>query len=176
MNRPGPATYVTSADEIIWGLVLVAVTLIVHGIGMMAVLRFNHGFRERFPAQRGVGFGMVNLVLASWMVLLVHLVEVVIWAAFFQWKQCFENYSTAAYFALNEYTTVGSALNLPLNWRLLVGMIATAGLLGFAWSTGVLLSLAQSVQDERLQTLESRASRHCPPLSSPESPTLPRSS
>ena len=81
------------------------------------------------------------------------------WAGFFQWKHCFVNYSTAAYFALNEYTTVASALDLPANWRLLEGMIATAGLLGFAWSTGILFTLAQQFQELRLKQLERRHSR-----------------
>jgi hypothetical protein len=44
---------------------------------------------------------------------------------------------------LNEYTTVGSNFNRPLRWRLLEGMLATSGLLTFAWSTGILLKLAQ---------------------------------
>jgi len=73
------------------------------------------------------------------------------WAGFFQWKHCFQNFSTAAYFAFLEYTTVGSAFNLPLKWRLLEGMISTAGLLGFAWPTGVLFTLASEFQDQQLQ-------------------------
>ena len=33
-------------------------------------------------------------------------------------------------------------------------MIATAGLLGFAWSTGVMLTLAQNFQVHRMQLLK----------------------
>ena len=66
----------------------------------------------------------------------------------------FPNYSTASYFAFMEYTTVGSPLNLPQTWRLLEGMIATAGLLGFAWSTGVLMTLAQEFQEGQMQLLD----------------------
>jgi hypothetical protein len=50
-----------------------------------------------------------------------------------------------------QYTTVGSDYRLPENWRLLSGMIATSGLMGFAWSTGVLLTLAQDFQQQQLQ-------------------------
>ena len=49
---------------------------------------------------------------------------------------------------------MGSNYNLPQNWRLLEGMIATAGLLGFAWSTGVMLTLAQNFQVHRMQLLK----------------------
>ncbi|HTY86124.1 MAG TPA: hypothetical protein VMB80_01555 [Candidatus Acidoferrum sp.] len=163
--------YVTSMDELFWGIILVAISLSMHGAGMIWTLRVSEGFERRFGRGPALVVGMANLILASWMITLAHCLEVMMWAGFFQWKQCFVNYSTAAYFALNEYTTVGSALNLPQNWRLLEGMIATAGLLGFAWSTGVLLTLAQKFQEQRMEVLRHRrehlksaaATTHSPP-------------
>jgi hypothetical protein len=86
--------------------------------------------------------GMFPILLASCLILLIHLSEVIIWAVFFYWKGAFPNASVAYYFALNEYTTVGSRFNLPLNLRLLEGIISSAGLLTFALSTGVLFRLA----------------------------------
>jgi hypothetical protein len=90
------------------------------------------------------------------MIIIIHLLEVLVWAGFFLWKGAMPNASLAYYFSLNEYTTVGSNFNLPLRWRLLEGMIATAGLLTFAWSTGVLLTLAQDFQERELQLLKLR--------------------
>lgn len=150
-------TYVTSVDELYWGIILVAVSLTMHAIGMMGTLRASEWFERRFGSG-SFAIGMGRLILASWLITLSHLLEVMMWAGFFQWKHCFVNYSTAAYFALNEYTTVASALDLPDNWRLLEGMIATAGLLGFAWSTGILYTLAQQFQDQRMQQLARRRS------------------
>lgn len=66
------------------------------------------------------------------------------------------NASLAYYFALMEYTTIGSAYNLKLDWRLLEGMNGIAGLLTFAWSTGVLLTLAEEFQSQRLLVVEGR--------------------
>jgi hypothetical protein len=70
----------------------------------------------------------------------------------------------------SQYTTVGSSLNLPKDWRLLEFMIASAGLLGFAWSTGVLMTLAQEFQDQQLRFLRgvARGSQR------PQSPAAPR--
>ena len=36
----------------------------------------------------------------------------------------------------------------PLPWRLLAGLLVTAGLLNFAWSTGVLLTQAQEFPEQ----------------------------
>ena len=68
------------------------------------------------------------------------------------------NASTAYYYALLEYTTLGSSLDLPLRWRLLEGLVAIAGVLAFARSTSILLTLAQGFQEQQLLALERRAS------------------
>jgi len=140
-------SYVTSLEEVFWGTALVAVTMAVHGCGMLATLRachlLGHGSGRPLTFLRG---GAI-LILASWMIVLVHLVEVMAWAAFFLWQQAMPDPSASYYFSLMQYTTVGSAFNLPLRWRLLDGMLAIAGLMTFAWSTGVLFMLAQDFQD-----------------------------
>jgi hypothetical protein len=87
------------------------------------------------------------------------------------WKGAFANHSLAYYFSLNEYTTVGSNFNLPLRWRLLEGMIATAGLLTFAWSTGILLTLAQEFQDQQLQLLRQKREKRHPKHATAPPPT-----
>ena len=135
MNALADATvYVTSLREIVWGVMLVASTMIIHGFGMILTLRVNNAFKPRLERTPSFILGVFALILASWMIILVHLCEV----------------------AVNEYTTVGSNYNLPQSWRLLEGMVATAGLLGFAWSTGVLVTLAQGFQEHQLQLLKQR--------------------
>ena len=173
-SSPGLPQYITSLEEILWGSLLVAFTLTIHGFGMLWTLRGSNAFKARFGQRPSFVLGMSNLILASWMVTFVHIFEVMLWASFFQWQHCFVNYSTAAYFALMDYTTVGSKYNLPQNWRLLEGMLAIAGLLGFAWSTGILLTLAQQFQDQQMQ-LRKRPQRkqgtHPAPAPSPHADT-----
>ena len=147
---PEPA-YVTSLDELFWGTILVTITLTMHGFGMLAVLRTNLYVKNWFVNKKHIVMNLFPIILASWMILLVHLTEVLVWALFFIWKGAFPNQSIAYYFSLNEYTTVGSNFNLPVHWRLLEGMLATAGLLAFAWSTGMLMTLAQDFQDRHLK-------------------------
>ena len=143
--------YVTSLEEVVWGALLIAATMAIHGVGMLAVLRVNHWCKIWLATARSPLSGLLLIVATSWMILLLHLSEVILWASFFLWKGAFPNRSVAFYFSLNEYTTLGSDYNLPLHWRLLEGMIAIAGLLAFAWSTGVLFTLAQQFQDEQMQ-------------------------
>jgi hypothetical protein len=151
--------YVTSLEEIWWGTILVAVTLAVHGMGMIWTLHVSSSLKQRLAANRSFAIGIAIIILASWMIILVHLIEVMVWAGFFIWRGAMPNASLSFYFALLDYTTLGSDYNLPLRWRLLEGMIAIAGLMTFAWSTGVLLTLAQDFQEQQLQILKERRAK-----------------
>jgi len=155
-TTPVEPLYVTSLDEIFWAGTLMAITMAMHGFGMLAVLRVNFAIKNRIGTNEGLILGIFPLIIASWMIMFVHLAEVGVWAAFFMWQGAFANGSLSYYFSLNEYTTVGSNFNLPVHWRLLEGMIATTGLLTFAWSTGILLTLAQEFQDQRTRLFEPR--------------------
>ncbi len=164
-------TYVTRGEEIAWGFLLLACSLIIHGFGMVLTLNLANGVRQRFGATERLLSGIATLIFGSWMIVAVHIVEIAMWAWFFQWKQCFENFSTAVYFAGLQYTTVGSTLNLPKHWRLLEIMISSAGLMGFAWSTGVLMSLAQDFQSQQQRILDAlRFGRHSEPDSAVPQP------
>jgi voltage-gated potassium channel len=159
---PAELQYVISLEEIFWGGTLVAITMAMHGSGMLLILRLTGALKQRFEPHPSFKSGLATLIVASWLIMLVHLTEVVVWAGFFLWKGAFPSHSLAYYFSLNEYTTVGSNFNLPLRWRLLEGMIATAGLLTFAWSTGILLTLAQEFQDQQMQLLKRRREKGGP--------------
>ena len=147
-------SYVIRLEEGAWGALLVAITLAMHGFGMLMTLRVSEALKTRFQKRPSFFYGMGVIVLASWMILVVHIMEVSVWARFFLWKSAVAvpkaNASLCFYFALGDYTTLGTNYNLKLDWRLLEGMIAIAGLLTFAWSTGILLTLAQEFQEQQL--------------------------
>ena len=166
--------YVTSLEEVLWGGTLVALTMAMHGFGMLSVLRVQYALKQRFQVEGTFARGMFRVVLASWMILLVHLLEVFLWASFLFWKGALNspnaNLSLCYYFSLNEYTTLGSDYDLIFRWRLLEGMISVAGLMTFAWSTGVLFTLVQSFQQRELLTLEQKPPKPVVP-STPIHPT-----
>ena len=79
----GLPLYATSFEEVLWGLLLVAVTMTVPGFGMLLTLRTSTVLNERFARRPSFSVGMGILILAGWMITLVHLFDVVGWAAFF---------------------------------------------------------------------------------------------
>ena len=151
--------YVIGMEEIGWGTLLLAITMALHGLGMLGTLRVMHRVKQRLRDPPRLSVALGTLILSSWLIAFVHLVEVSVWAGFFLWKHALPSPSVAYYFALLDYTTLGSNYSLPSNWRLLAGMIAIAGLMTFAWSTGVLLSLVQDFQNQELQRISQDAAR-----------------
>ena len=154
--------YVIRIDEILWGGALLAVTMAIHGVGMLQTLRLNAFLLERTRHNRTRFKAMVIIIIATWMITLVSLFEVALWAQCFVWLGAQPNNSSSLYNAILNYTTLNAGY-LPVRWRLLEGMLGMAGLLSFAWSTGVLFSLVQPLTDEALQAVRRKHARQPPP-------------
>ena len=148
---PHEPAYVAKLAELTWGLLLLAVTMTIHGLGMLYTLRVTGAFARRFKDAETFAPSLGRVVLATWMMTSIHLIEVFLWAAFLVWKGAVSEHTLAYYVALMNYTTLGSEYPLSTGWRLLERMTGIAGLMTFAWSTGVLMTLAQNFQDRALK-------------------------
>ena len=144
--QPDLTLYVAGFEEIAWGVALVAIVMVLHGLGMVWTLRIVHRLKGRLGPNVKLAASLLVLVVAAWLITVTHLVEVFAWAGFLHWKRALPNMSMAYYLSLLDYTTLGCEYDLPVRWRLLEGMIAISGLMTFAWSTGVLFTLAQEFQ------------------------------
>src|SRR5512145_1464246 len=100
--------YVISTEEILWGGALLAVTIILHGLGMVLTLRVSMGLKQRFErlSPRPFPFGVAVLVVAAWMIILVNVAEIAVWAGFYVWRGALDNPHAAFYYALVNYTTL----------------------------------------------------------------------
>lgn len=77
--------YVIRLDEIVWGGLLLALTIAVHGIGMFPILRVAIALmnRAKRAGREFLALRLGVLIVAVWMIVLVHLAEIAIWAEFF---------------------------------------------------------------------------------------------
>jgi len=144
------STYVISFDEAMWGCLLVAITMAIHGTGMFGILKISDLLKERLAPLESFLGGLSLVVLASLMIVVTNVVEVMLWASFFLLQGAQPNHSIAMYNALLNYTT-RQAGYLPQHWHLLEALLGMAGLLTVAWSTGILYMLAQDFQDTQLR-------------------------
>ncbi len=71
-------TYVISLEEGAWAALLVAITMVIHGIGMFAILRFTDAVKERFAPLESFAGGLALVVVASLMIISTNVVEVIV--------------------------------------------------------------------------------------------------
>jgi hypothetical protein len=127
---------------ILAALGLTAATVILHGVGAVAVtgsaVRFWKGRQDR-AGRLDAELLMARLVGA---LLLLHLLEAAVWALFYLLVGGLPDFESAAYFSLTSYTTVGYGdVLLPEPWRLLGPIEAAVGVLMLGWSTGILVAV-----------------------------------
>jgi len=142
--------YEIKLHEVLWGGLLVALTMAIHGTGMFAILQVADRLKERFAPMESFFGGLGVVILASVMILIVNTLEVMMWTIFLFLKGVQVNHSTAFYNAMLNYTTLQAGY-LPPHWRLLEPLLGMAGLLTVAWSTGILYMLAQDFQETQLR-------------------------
>ncbi|HSI32189.1 MAG: potassium channel family protein [Phycisphaerae bacterium] len=108
--------------------VLVAVTVACHAAGLAFVLVHIGRARAAPPTEFWPITGL--LVRVAWLLLLIHFVEIAIWALFYLWEQCLPDAESAFYFSGVTYTTIGYGdLVLPKPWRLLGPIQGATGIL-----------------------------------------------
>ena len=131
-------------------LLLTGVTVIVHAVGTVHVVRPLSGIWSKSDgSQRSYAAAIPLSRLVSGL-LLVHLFEMVIWAVAFTIVGMFPDFETSLYFSLKSYTTVGYGDVLPLPaWRLIGPLEAAVGVLMLGWSTGFIVAAVQQVLANR---------------------------
>ena len=142
--------YEIKLHEVLWGGLLVAITMAIHGTGMFVILQFVESLKQRFAPMESFVGGLGLVILASLMIVVVNILEVMVWTIFFFLKGAQTNHNVAFYNAMLNYTTLQAGY-LPMRWHLLEPLLGMAGLLTVAWSTGILYMLAQDFQDTQLR-------------------------
>ena len=127
---------------------LMALCVAVHGIGLMWAFRRI----SRSPTLADSRFWpptWLLIRLAGWIILL-HLIEISLWALLYAWRQAMPDLQAAFYFSAVTYTTTGYGdLVLPETWRVVGGIEALTGILMCGWSTGFFFAVVNRMYRSR---------------------------
>ena len=139
--------------------ILVSVCVAIHGVGMIFGLRWlglnapRHGHHFSLPAMFWI------LIRVVYGLLVLHILQIIVWAACYHWSGCFPDFSTSFYYSATSYSTVGYGdVNPPGNWCILGAVEAVTGILMFGWSTGVLFSVVNHIQGRFKDSIDRRIS------------------
>ncbi len=112
--------------EILIASCLVAVTVLIHAAGLGMVLA--HGLHS--PARTDTRFWPITrlLIRIAWLLIVIHLIEIVVWGLFFWWQECLPDAESSFYFSGVTYATLGYGdLLLPKEWRMFGPLEALTG-------------------------------------------------
>lgn len=95
----------TSVSTLLYAFMLVAATVVLHTIGLVAVLKVLLAKHARAPTR----FWPMTLLLieVAWILILIHAIEVGVWALFYLWAGCLPDAESAFYFSGVTYATIG---------------------------------------------------------------------
>jgi len=106
---------------------LVATTVAIHAAGLGMVL--SHVSRSTVQPE-DTHFWPITwlLIRIAWLLIVIHMFEIAVWALFFWWQKCLPNVESSFYFSGVTYATLGYGdLLLPEEWRLFGPLEALTG-------------------------------------------------
>jgi len=133
--------------ELAVGVVLVAITVLIHGAVLSWMLWEIH---RPFTSAGSLLYDWFAFVRVAVICIFAHLVEIVVWALYYVWEGSMGSLDVAAYFSAVTYATIGYGdITPPHHLRLLASMEGLTGILMCAWSGGFFFAVVTRVWDRR---------------------------
>jgi voltage-gated potassium channel len=135
-------------------LVLVSACVAIHTVGMFLGVRWLQRLWPRHDADYIPTRTFLLIVRVVYGLLILHLLQITVWAVFYQIRGCFGDLSTSFYFSATSYSTLGYGdVLLTGKWRIFGAVEAVTGVLMFGWSTGILFTVVHHLLSHFLRKM-----------------------
>lgn len=161
------------AADLFFGGAMLLIIVFVHASGVRLVTnRFQHRL-EVLRAHPSTWRPDLHMIGAVVMLLIVHLLEIYIWAAALVGFGLIPTWRGAGYIAANTYTAVGyGSFDVPEGWKMLQPFIALSGLFTIGWSVSVLVEIVRGSQQVKAAAIRERLEREQARKRPPTEPKL----
>lgn len=126
---------------------LITITILIHGFGTIAWLRYLQTRKILANAQNRPANGVGTIVSTAIVLITLHIIEIFVWALGYILVLPdgeLETLETAFYFSAVTFTTLGFGdITLSSDWRILSGLQAIDGILLIGWTTAFLFAVLQ---------------------------------
>ncbi len=133
---------------VLLGTALLSVTIVIHATGtVLWIAHLRLLARTRLRRRPGFRTLLPVLVQTAHVLLVMHLLEVSLWAFAYRWLPNAEVMSVeqTLYFSLVTFTTLGYGdITLDAPWRIMTGIEALNGVLLLGWSTALTFAVIQT--------------------------------
>ncbi len=129
------------------GVLLVAITVVIHAVGTTSWLRYVSGrFGSAIKHARPIP--TLRILISTIVILtMLHTVQIIVWACAFLYvlpENILSTAEEAVYFSFVTFTSLGYGdITFDGVWRILSGIEALNGVLLLGWSTALLFAIVQ---------------------------------
>jgi hypothetical protein len=125
---------------------LVSLCVVIHTFGLVLLAHWLIRHRPTTEGEFSISRYSVLLISVFAVIVLLHLLETLIWAAFYHLWSLFGDFETSWYFSVGSYTTIGYGdVVLPARWRMLGGLEGITGVLLCGLSTAFLFAVVNEM-------------------------------
>jgi len=137
---------------IIAAVVLTFVSAIIHAFGLLALLYWQTRQWPKIEADFRPRRNLPVFLALFGVILVLHLIEISVWAGAYFWQHCLPDYETSLYFSATTYTTLGYGdVVLPRPWRLAGVLESLTGVLLLGWSAAFFFTVVSRFFDLRIR-------------------------
>jgi uncharacterized membrane protein YidH (DUF202 family) len=129
------------ALQLVTAVVLVALMIVIHSIGLIEMSRRLHLRQEELEDRKFDYSAVMLMVGLGSLLVLLHVVEIVIFALFYMAVGALTTLESALYYSASSYSTLGAATPFfASEWRLVGAIEAVMGFILIGWSTAFMVS------------------------------------
>jgi voltage-gated potassium channel len=133
-------------------LPLITLTLCLQSAGVAALIAWVRRTLGRGTPKIGTLRSAALVVRLAMAVVVLHTLEILLWAGFYRWS-CLSSWDSAVYFSASSYSTLGcNDVVLPSSWRTLAPLESVIGMLMCGISVSLLFAIVTRLIDRETQS------------------------
>ena len=134
-------SHIAIFGPLVVGLAATFLTIVIHGFVVHAIVMTLRSNLQRGVLGARLSVNLIFVMGATLLALAGHLAEIGLWAFALDMSGAVADIGAAMYSSAGSYTTSGSDIALPPQWRLLGPLEAVAGMLMFGVSTAFIYAV-----------------------------------
>ena len=138
-------------SSLVVGFAATLATIVIHGFVVHTVVMALRRNLQRGVLGARIWVNMTFIMAATLLALAGHLMEIALWAIALYLCGAVVDISAAIYSSAGSYTTSGSDIVLPPQWKLLGPLEAVIGMLMFGLSTAFIFAVIERLLRARFQ-------------------------
>ncbi len=130
----------------VWGVPLIALTVVIHVIGLGLIRLLLGDFYQSEPARAPRNLLRFATIMGVTVTLttILHVIQAVVWAVAYLWLGALPDTRRAMVYSLNALTSFGhTGITLPPHWEVLGALEALNGIMMFTLSGAFLFGMVQ---------------------------------